>query len=194
MKVLGISSSPRKGGNTEYLISKVFEPLEAAGIETELVRVAAHPVRGCIACRKCFENQDRQCVLQDGLNDVIAKMIEADGILLGSPTYFADVNAEMKALIDRAGYVCLANGGLLRRKVGAAVVAVRRGGATHVFDSMNHLFQISQMVIATGTYWNMGYGREKGEVADDEEGMRNMQVLGENMAWLLKALADAPAE
>jgi multimeric flavodoxin WrbA len=118
-------------------------------------------------------------------------MREADGILLGSPTYFTDVTAEMKALIDRAGYVTRANGGQLRRKVGAAVVAARRGGATHAFDTMNHLFLITEMVIPGGTYWNMGYGLEKGDVAADQEGMANMRNLGENMAWLLKAIRAA---
>lgn len=192
MKVVAFNGSPRKGGNTEQLLRAVFAPLEAAGIETELVQVGGTPLRGCIACMKCRERKDGRCALDgDMLNDCVARMREADGILLGSPTYFTDVSAELKALIDRAGYVALANGGLLRRKVGAAVVAVRRGGATHAFDTMNHLFLISQMVIPGGTYWNMGYGREKGEVAGDAEGLANMQCLGENMAWLLKALRAA---
>jgi multimeric flavodoxin WrbA len=116
------------------------------------------------------------------------KMIDADGIILGSPVYFTDVTAEMKALIDRAGMVSLSNGGLLKHKAGAAVMAVRRGGATHAFDTMNHFLHYMQMFLVGASYWNMVYGREAGEVEHDEEGMRNMKVLGENMAWLLKRI------
>jgi multimeric flavodoxin WrbA len=115
-------------------------------------------------------------------------MAEADGIILASPTYFADVSTEMKALIDRAGFVTKANGGMLKRKVGAAVVAVRRAGAIHAFDTINHFFFISEMIVPGSSYWNIGVGREKGEVESDAEGVKTMQVLGENMAWLLKKL------
>ena len=117
-------------------------------------------------------------------------MIEADGIILGSPTYFTDVTAEMKALIDRSGLVAKVNGDLLRRKVGAAVVAVRRAGSIHVFDTLNHFFFISQMVVPGSIYWNVGIGRNIGEVEEDEEGIRTMTVLGENMAWLLGKIAE----
>lgn len=192
MKVVAFNGSPRKGGNTEHLIRAVFAPLEAAGIETELVQVGGQPLRGCIACMKCRERKDGRCAIDSDLgNEYIAKMCAADGILLGSPTYFTDVTAEMKALIDRSGYVALGNGGLFRRKVGAAVVAARRGGATHAFDTLNHLFLINQMVIPGATYWNLGYGLQKGDVAEDAEGLANMHNLGENMAWLLKAIAVA---
>jgi len=189
MKVVAFNGSPRKEGNTELLLRAVFGPLEAAGIETELVQIGATPLRGCIACMKCKERQNRRCAIEGDLgNECIAKMIEADGILLGSPTYFTDVTAEMKALIDRSGFVTRVNGNLLRRKVGAAVVAARRGGATHAFDTMNHLFLINEMVVPGGTYWNMAYGMQKGEVASDAEGIANMVSLGENMAWLLGAI------
>lgn len=189
MKVLGINGSPRKGGNTEIMIKKVFEPLQAAGIETELIQVGGKSIRGCIACQKCVEMQNQTCVMtKDSVNEIIQKMIQADGIILGSPTYFTDVSAEMKALIDRAGYVTLVNGGLLKHKVGVAVVAVRRGGATHVFDTMNHLFQISQMFVVGSTYWNMCYGLEAGQVNNDEEGMTNMTDIGKSMAFLLNKL------
>ncbi len=192
MKVVAFNGSPRKGGNTEHLIRAVFAPLEAAGIETELEQVGGQPLRGCIACMKCRERKDGRCAIDSDLgNEYIAKMCAADGILLGSPTYFTDVTAEMKALIDRSGYVALGNGGLFRRKVGAAVVAARRGGATHAFDTLNHLFLINQMVIPGATYWNLGYGLQKGDVAEDAEGLANMHNLGENMAWLLKAIAVA---
>jgi multimeric flavodoxin WrbA len=123
------------------------------------------------------------------VNDCIAKMRQADGIILASPTYFADITPELKALIDRAGFVAGANDNFFKRKVGAAVVAVRRGGAIHAFDSINHFFLIRQLIVPGSCYWNMGIGREKGEVENDEEGIRTMTVLGENMAWLLKKLA-----
>jgi multimeric flavodoxin WrbA len=113
-------------------------------------------------------------------------MLAADGIILASPTYFADITSEMKAVIDRAGYVAKANADMFRRKVGAAVIAVRRAGSVHAFDSINHFFLISQMIIPGSCYWNMGIGRTKGEVEQDEEGLRTMQLLGQNMAWLLK--------
>ena len=189
MKVVAFNGSARKDGNTAILVRQVFAELEKEGIETELVQFAGQTIRGCTACRGCFKNKDQRCVVEtDILNECLAKMVAADGIILASPTYFADVSAEMKALIDRAGYVAKANDEMFKRKVGAALVAVRRGGSIHAFDSMNHFFLISQMVIPGSCYWNMGLGRAKGEVEQDEEGMRTMQILGQNMAWLLKKI------
>ncbi|MHC4872871.1 MAG: flavodoxin family protein [Planctomycetota bacterium] len=189
MKVLAINGSPREGGNTELLIKKVFEPLEAAGIETELIRIGGKPIRGCTACLKCLETKDKTCVIKsDEINDIVQKMIEADGIILGSPTYMTDVTAEMKALIDRAGFLGFTNGRFLEHKVGVAVVAVRRGGATHVFDTMNHFFQFHKMFVVGSSYWNMGYGLQPGEVLDDEEAMGNMTDIGNSMAFLLDKL------
>jgi multimeric flavodoxin WrbA len=190
MKVVAFNGSARKDGNTALLIGHVFRELGAEGIETELVQFAGKKIRGCIACYKCFANKDRRCaVTNDVLNDCLEKMVEADGIILGSPTYFADVSAETKALIDRAGLVAIANDRMLARKVGAAVVAVRRAGSIHAFDTMNHFFFIEQMIVPGSIYWNVGIGRDIGEVDDDEEGVRTMKVLGQNMAWLLKKLA-----
>jgi multimeric flavodoxin WrbA len=190
MKVVAFNGSPRKDGNTVCLIKHVFEALKVEGIETELVQVGGNLIHGCTACRQCFEKKNGRCVLDnDIVNDCIEKMRQADGIVLASPTYFADVTPELKALIDRAGFVSMANGRFLKRKVGAAVVAVRRGGEIHPFDTMNHLFLICEMIIPGSCYWNMGFGREKGEVENDEEGIRTMRVLGENMAWLLKKLS-----
>jgi multimeric flavodoxin WrbA len=192
MKVVAFNASPRKDGNTATLFRHVFAALESEGIGTELVHVGGQPIRGCIACYKCVANKDRRCVLGgDVVNDCVAKMAAADGILLGSPTYFADVTAEMKALIDRAGMVCRANGDLFRRKAGAAVVAVRRAGAIHAFDTINHFFLINQMVVPGSSYWNIGIGREPGSVEADVEGIETMSALGRNLAWLLKALAAA---
>lgn len=189
MKVIAFNGSPRKTGNTSILIRAVLDELEKEGIETETIQLGGQALQGCVACMKCSKEKNRRCANKDdAMNEYIAKMIEADGILLGSPTYFADVSTEVKALIDRAGYVCRANGGLLRRKVGAAVVAMRRAGSVHAFDTMNHLFTISEMIIPSSSYWNLGVGLKPGDVREDKEGMETMRILGENMAWLLKKL------
>lgn len=185
MKAVAFCGSARKNGNTAYLLNTVLESLAAQGIATELVELAGHEITGCKACYSCFKNKDQRCIIdKDCVNDCIAKMVEADIILLGSPTYFADLSSEMKALIDRSGMVGRANSDLYKRKLGAAVVAVRRAGAIHVFDSINHFFLIGQMIVVGSSYWNIGKGREKGEVAADEEGIATMKTLGENIGWL----------
>jgi multimeric flavodoxin WrbA len=189
MKVVAFNGSARKDGNTAILVKEVFKELKKAGIRTELVQLAGKKIQGCIACGKCFENKDRRCVVKgDILNECIAKMLEADGIILASPTYFADISANMKALMERAGFVSRANGDMFRRKAGAAVVAVRRGGAIHAFDTMNHFFFISQMVVPGSSYWNVGIGLAPGDVKGDKEGLATMKVLGANMAWLLEKI------
>ncbi len=194
MKVVAINGSPRKGGNTRIMLEAVLEPLRKAGWETELVQLGGRTIQGCRACFQCWEKKDNRCVFgKDAFNEVYEKIVAADAVVLGSPTYFADVSAEMKALIDRAGFVAMANGCKLAGKIGAAVVAVRRGGGTHVFDTMNHLFQISQMVIPGSTYWNLGYGLGEGEVKGDAEGLRNMDQLGKTIAWLGAAMQNAGA-
>lgn len=189
MKVVAINGSPKKEGNTYRLLKTVLGELEKEGISTEIISLAGARLMGCQGCQACFERKDGKCVFaKDRLNEIYAQMVEADGIVLGSPTYVADVTSEMKALIDRACYVAKANGRTLTRKVGAAVSAVRRGGAIHTVDTMNHFFQISGMIVIGSTYWNMVYGRMPGEVENDAEGMANMTDLGRNMAWVLKKL------
>jgi multimeric flavodoxin WrbA len=189
IKVVALNGSARKGGNTAILLRCVLKELENEGIETELIELSGATIHGCLACRKCSQNKDRRCAQKGDMgNALIDKMTEADGILLGSPTYVADVTPEIKALMDRACLVSKANGGLFRRKVGAAVVAVRRAGAIHAFDALNHFFLISEMIIPGSNYWNIGYGREIGDVERDEEGMQTMKTLGQNMAWLLKKI------
>jgi len=186
MKVVAFNGSARKDGNTAILIRHVFGELAKEDIDTELVQLSGRRIHGCIACMKCYDNKDQRCSVKDDMaNECIEKMLEADGIILGSPTYFANVSTEMKALIDRAGMVSRANGDMLARKVGAAVVAVRRAGSIHVFNSMNHFFFIGQMIVPGSSYWNLGIGRQKGEVEKDDEGIKTMQDLGRNMAWLL---------
>ena len=190
MKVAAFNGSPKRDGNTARMLGYALAELEAAGVETELVQVGGLPLRGCLACGKCFERQDRRCVNDnDAMNGLIETMIGVDGILLGSPTYFADVTSETKALIDRAGYVTRANGGLLRRKVGAGVVVNRRAGAIHAFDSLNHFFLIAEMVVVGSSYWNIGVGLAPGDVDADAEGVETMRTLGRNMAWALERLA-----
>lgn len=189
MKVVAFNGSPRKEGNTVALIKHVLAELEKEGIETEVVQVGGKRIHGCTACGKCYEKMDKKCVIdKDIVNECIEKMLEADGIILASPTYFADLTPELKALIDRAGFVAKANNEMFRHKVGAAIVAVRRAGSIHVFDSINHFFTISQMIIPGSSYWNMGIGLAEGDVEKDEEGIQTMQTLGQNMAWLLKKL------
>ncbi|MDA8402697.1 MAG: flavodoxin family protein [Desulfobacteraceae bacterium] len=187
MKVIAFNGSARKDGNTAILLNAVMEELKTEGIETGLYPLSGKKIHGCVACYKCLKNKNRRCAVDnDSANECIEKMLEADGILLGSPTYFADISTEMKALIDRAGLVSRANGDMLARKIGAAVVVARRGGAIHAFDSMNHFFLISQMIIPGANYWNMGFGLDKGDVKKDEEALQTMKILGQNMAWLLK--------
>lgn len=191
MKVIGFNGSARKDGNTASMIRWVFDELEREGIDTELYQMSGKKIDGCIACYKCFKNKNKRCsVEKDIANECIEIMLGADGVILGSPVYFAGVTPQIKSLIDRAGFVSIANEAMLQRKVGASVVAARRGGAIHTFDSLNHFFFISQMVVPGSSYWNIGFGRQPGEVEQDEEAKKTMATLGRNMAWLLKKVAD----
>ena len=189
MKVVAFNGSPRKDGNTAILIRHVLKVLEEEGIETELVQLAGESIHGCNACRICYKAKNARCIIEnDKINEYVQKMKKADGIILGSPTYFSMMTPEMKALIDRTGYVARANRHLFKRKVGAAVVAVRRAGGIPTFDGINHFFLINQMVVPGSSYWNIGIGGKKGDVESDEEGIRTMEDLGKNMAWLIKKL------
>lgn len=192
LKVVAFNGSARKGANTAILLRYVLHELEKEGIETELVELSGATIHGCLACRKCSSRKDGRCSQVDDMGNVyIEKMVKADGILLGSPTYVADVSPEIKALMDRACLVSKSNGGIFRHKVGASVVAVRRAGAMHAFDTLNHFFLISEMIVPGSSYWNIAIGREPGEVEKDEEGVQTMKVLGQNMAWLMTRLAKA---
>lgn len=189
MRVVAVSGSARKSGNTAMLLRTALEPLSEAGHDCRLIELAGRDIRGCTACGKCREALDAQCHgRRDDGNAIITELYEADAVILGSPTYFADVSAEMKALIDRAGYAARSQPHVLSRKPGAALVAVRRAGAMHALDTMNHFFLISDMVLVGSSYWNIGIGREKGEVSEDAEGMRTARRLGENLAWVLERL------
>ncbi|WP_347840394.1 flavodoxin family protein [uncultured Draconibacterium sp.] len=189
MKIVAINGSPRKNGNTSLLIEEMFKIFQAEVFETEVVQLGNKPVHGCTACGKCREIQDRKCHIKNNLLNVcIEKMIEADGIILGSPVYFSDVTTEIKALMDVAGYVTRGNGHLLKRKVGAGIISVRRGGALPTFDTMNRFFLINQMIVPGSSYWNFAFGKNKGDVLKDEEGIQTIRILAENMSWLLKKI------
>jgi len=189
MKVVAFNGSARKDGNTWLLLKRVLSVLQAEGVETELIQLAGEQIHGCTACRTCFETKNQRCsITTDKVNDYIQKMLEADGIILGSPTYFGMMSPEMKALIDRTGFVCRATPDILRFKVGAAVAVARRAGAMTTFDAINHFFLINQMVIPGSSYWNIDMANKKGEIDKDEEALKTMDALGRNMAWLIKKL------
>lgn len=189
MKVLAINGSARKNGNTAIMVRAVFDELESAGIETRMEQIGGARLTGCTACYECFKRKDRRCAVdKDGMNALIELMLEADGIILASPTYFADATAGMRAVIERAGMVARACGNMYARKVGAGVVTMRRGGGIQTFNTLNAFFLVSEMVVAGASYWNMGFGRDIGQVESDEEGMKTMRDLGRNMAWLLGKL------
>jgi len=189
MKVVALNGSARKNGNTAILLNTVLEELQREGMETELIQMGGIALPGCRACYKCFKNKNKHCSVEtDMLNEVIDKMLAADGILLGSPTYFSDVTANMRAFIERCGFVARANDYMFKRKVGAAVVAVRRAGAIPAFSGMNLFLHYMQMIMPGSTYWSMALGRDIGDVRKDEEGMQTMRDLGNNMAWLMKRI------
>lgn len=191
MKVVAFNGSPRRDGNTFQLLKKVLEPIKEAGIETTIVQVGGTNIKGCIACYKCMENKDKKCIINNDIaNSCIEQMLEADAIIFGTPTYFANMSAETKALIDRAGLVAFANDGLFARKIGAGVVAARKGGGAKVLGDINYMFLMSQMIVPGSTYWNFGIGMDKGDVQQDTEALANMKNLGENIAWLINCTKD----
>ena len=198
MKVIAINGSPHKEGNTYHALKFVGEELTASGIDYEILHVGHKMIHGCTACRKCAVNKDYKCtVTTDDFNKYIPKIFDADGIVIGSPVYYAGIAGTMKSFLDRLFQVAGANGGIFRHKVGAAVLAVRRAGGSSTFDCLNHYLSISEMLIATSNYWNIIHGREQGEAVQDAEGVQTMHVLGKNMAWLLKmkeATKDTVAE
>lgn len=187
MKVVAINGSPNKKGNTYHALQIVLDELESQGIETEIIHVGNKKISGCIACNKCMKNRDEKCIIiGDSVNDWVQDMKNADGIILGSPVHYAGIGGNMKSFLDRAFYVCGANKGLLRHKVGTSVVAVRRTGGISAYHELNNYIQYSEMLVPTSNYWNVIHGTTPGEVMQDEEGVQIMRVLGKNMAWLLK--------
>ena len=187
MKVVAINGSPRKNGNTWFALQTVGDMLVAEGIDFEIIHVGLKPVHGCVACRKCFDNKNNKCSINsDGFNDFLAVVREADGIILGSPVYYSGIAGTMKCFLDRLFYVSGANGGWMRHKVGASVVAVRRSGGSATWNALNYYLTISEMLVASSNYWNIIHGAKSGDAEQDTEGIQIMQILGANMAWLLK--------
>ncbi|MCU4173463.1 flavodoxin family protein [Carboxylicivirga sp. N1Y90] len=189
MKVIAINGSPRKKGNTYQALKMVTDVLEQEGIEVEILQLGAQEIKGCTGCNACFKSRNEQCIIKDdSVDEFIQKMKEADGILLGSPVYWAAINGTMKSFLDRVFYVAGANGGLFRHKVGAAVVSVRRTGGIPAFQTLNQYLQYSEMFMPASNYWNVLHGNKPGEVQDDVEGQQIARILGKNMAFLLKAV------
>jgi multimeric flavodoxin WrbA len=189
LKVIGFNGSSRKKGNTACSLSAVFAELEKVGIETEMILVGKEKIQGCIACHGCVKKQNEACSIEDDpVNTWIQKIKEADGILLGSPVHFSGVAGTMKAFLDRAFFVSSVNGGLFRHKVGAAVAAVRRSGGISTVETLNHYINYSEMIMPSSNYWNVAHGLTPGEMEQDGEGKQIMEVLGRNMAWIMKLI------
>ena len=184
MKALLINGSPHANGCTFTALNIVAEELQKNGIETEIVHIGNKDIRGCIACGKCYELG--HCVFNDMVNEVAAKLEQADGLVVGSPVYYAGPNGTLTSLLDRLFYSAHYD---LRMKVGAAVVSARRGGTTAAFDRLNKYFTISEMPVVSSRYWNMVHGHTPEDVMKDEEGCQIMRVLGRNMAFLMRAIA-----
>ena len=192
MKVLGISGSPRRNGNTDILVNTALTILAAEGFQTDFLSLADRPVKPCTGCRGCFAADTIRCVQEDpAFEGVLEKFAAADGVLIGSPVYFGSATPQTMALLDRVGYVARKHPQLLRRKVGAAIVVARRAGQNFTFAQLNYFFLISEMIVPGSTYWNVAFGREKGEVENDAEGMDTVKNLAQNMAWLMKRLGVA---
>jgi multimeric flavodoxin WrbA len=187
MKVIAINGSPKKEGNTYHALNMVGNELKASGIDFEILHIGHKMIHGCIGCGKCAINKDEKCHMDtDDLNQWIQQIKDVDGIILGSPVYYSGIAGTMKSFLDRLFYVSGVNGGLLRHKVAAAVVAVRRTGGSATLDGLYHYLTYSEMLIATANYWNVIHGAAPGEADKDVEGKQIMRVLGKNMAWMLK--------
>ena len=184
MNVLMINGSPRPNGNTARALQEMETVFAQEGIETEIVHVGNKDIRGCIACLKCKENG--KCVFNDLVNETAAKFQECDGLVVGSPVYFASANATLVAFLTRLFYSTPFDKTM---KVGAAVVAARRGGLSATFDELNKFFTISGMPVASGQYWNSIHGALPGEAAQDEEGLQGMRTLARNMTFLMRGIA-----
>jgi multimeric flavodoxin WrbA len=192
MKVLGISGSPRAGGNTDILVHCALDVIAKEGIQTEFLSLSDRPIKPCTGCRRCAKQATIRCAQDDpAFEGIVERFVEADGIIVGSPVHFGSATPQTMAMLDRVGYVdrCNPVGRFLRRKVGAAIVVARRAGQNFTFAQLNYFFLISEMIVPGSTYWNVAIGREKGEVENDAEGMETTRNLATNMAWLLKRVA-----
>lgn len=188
MKVIAINGSPKSKGNTYHSFEVMRKEFDNQDIEMEIIHVGNKAIHGCIGCNRCAELQSEECptFTNDLVNETVQKLKEADGIILGSPVYYSGVAGTMKCFLDRAFYVAGVNGGLFKHKVGAAVSVLRRTGGSATLDCLNHYFTISEMPIASSTYWNAIHGHTPSEVDRDEEGIQTLVNLAKNMAWLIK--------
>ena len=186
MKVLLVNGSPRKSGNTYTALAEIARTLEAEGIESEILWIGNKPIRGCIACAKCKMNGDGRCIFDDDVcNQISAHFAEADGFVFGSPVYYGQPNGALLSVMQRAFF---SNGAQVQNKPAAAVTICRRGGATAAFEALQMPLQMMNMPVVTSQYWNIAYGREAGQAAQDTEGMQTMRTLAHNMAFLLRAI------
>jgi multimeric flavodoxin WrbA len=185
MKVVAICGSPRPKGNTYHLLQEAIRVLNEQGIETEYISLHDKDINPCVACEKCSEEKNR-CAQEDDFNALYEVMAQADGLIVGSPVYFGSATPNLMALLDRAGYVARKGDNVFARKVGSPIVVARRAGVTFTYAQLLYFFMIMSMVVPGSTYWPIAYGRERGEVLKDEEGMKTITALAENIAWLLK--------
>lgn len=187
MKVVAFNGSPKANGNTYQAIEIVAKELAKKDIEVEIVHVGNQVIRGCMGCGQCFKNRNNKCVFDDDLvNDWIAKIDEADGIILASPVHYAGISGTMKSFLDRAFYTLGANGNSLRNKVGVSLAAVRRSGGIPAVNQLNKYLEYSELIMPTANYWNVIHGTMPGEIHEDKEGVQIMEKLGEKMAWTLQ--------
>ncbi len=186
IKILGIVGSPREGGNTEYIVAETLKTMEKDDVETELVRLSDKEIKPCDACLSCRTKGD--CWIEDDLNSIFNKMVNADGIILSSPVYFGSATPQIKALIDRAGYLSIAKGRVFENKVGGAIVIARRAGHNFTLAQLLFFFLHQGMIVPGSTYWNIAFGRERNEVINDEEGLKTAQNFAEKMIWLIRKI------
>lgn len=187
VEVIGIVGSPRKGGNTEILVDQALKAAEEEGAETELITLSDKEIKPCDGCNGCWKT--KECHIKDDLIPIFEKILKADGLILASPVYFGSATPNIKALIDRVGYVGTARGRLLENKVGGPLVVARRAGQNFTFAQLSYFFFITGMIMPGSTYWNIAFGREKGEVSKDEEGIRTVRNFGKKIVWLIKKLS-----
>ena len=189
MKALGISGSPRIGGNTESAVKRVLDRLERVGCQTEFFSLGEYPVKPCQACYACAK--EKRCVLNDPNFDLLyPKFLEADAIILGAPVWFGSATPQIMSLIDRVGSVARRGENRLRHKIGASIAVARRAGKNFTFAQLNYFFLISEMIVPGSTYWNVADARDKGDIEKDEEGLVTLDHLADNIAWLMTKIAD----
>jgi multimeric flavodoxin WrbA len=186
MRILGVVGSPRVEGNTERVVAEALKAAEEDGAETELLRLADRDVKPCDACLSC--RKTGECRIPDDFNSIFEKMVQADGIVLASPVYFSSATPQMKALIDRAGYLSIAKGRVFENKVGGAIAVARRAGQNFTFAQLLFFFLHQGMIVPGSTYWNVAFGRNRGDVDTDEEGLRTARNLGKKMFWLINKI------